>query len=462
MNPAAATVARSHPRWLSPVVVALLVAAAQLWLVALAGTDIPFHDQWDVEGGRLYPQWREGTLTADHLVAAHNEHRIVWTHLLNLVLFAANGDRWDPLVQQAAGALLHGTLAGLLVWLLGTVRGVPGWFSWVVGLVMLPLAAWHNALWGFQSQVYFVLLFSLLALWGLTKDGSGLGLTVGWITAVAAMLAMGAGLLIAPALLGLCGLHGLERRWTPGRVGASLILLLLAWCLFAPEPGHAELRSATLTGFLAALGRLAGWPHAGQPLAAIVMNLPMLLVIHGRLAGWRNREAGEDFLLTLGFWVWLLAGGLAWSRGGGAEFYAGVPSRYVDFLVLLPVVNLACLLLLLQSTRLRRHLSLTLAGCWLAFLMIGWLGISTEALRRVILPRALDRDAPVQLMQRFQRTGDANVFVGQARLLVPHPHLGSVQRVLDDPRMQGALPPSLQPETPLGPVSRIVRRLMGR
>ena len=65
-------------------------------------------------------------------------------------------------------------------------------------------------------------------------------------------------------------------------------------------------------------------------------------------------------------------------------------------------------------------------------------------------------------MQEFQRRGDAAVFTGQPRLLVPHPNLGSVTAVLDDPRLKGALPPSLQPERPLGPLSRAVRWLLGR
>ena len=462
MNPASAPAAPRWRRWLTPVLVALLVAAAQLWLVGAAGTDIPAYDQWDVEGGRLYPHWRDGTLTAGSLLEAHNEHRIVWTHLLNLALFAANGDRWDPLVQQAAGALLHGAVAGLLVGLLGTVPGLRGWFPWAVGLAMVPLAAWHNALWGFQSQVYLVLLFALPALYWLTQERRWPAWIAGWIAATAAMLAMGAGLLIAPAWLAWCGWRGLERRWHLGRVGGGLALLLVAWWLYVPVSAHAELRAGSPPAFLTALGRLAGWPHVGQPLAAIVMVLPMLLVIQGRLAGWRRAVAGEDFLLAVGCWVLLLAGGLAWSRGGGAEFRAGVPSRYVDLVILLPVVNLACLRLLLDSVRARRRLSLTLAGCWLGFLLVGWLGISAEAWRRVVVPLAREREVPAQLMREFRRGADADVYAGQARLLVPHPDLAAVRRVLDDPRMQGALPPSLQPEAQRGPLTRAVRRLLLR
>ncbi|MDQ5977052.1 MAG: hypothetical protein QG602_24, partial [Verrucomicrobiota bacterium] len=156
-------------------------------------------------------------------------------------------------------------------------------------------------------------------------------------------------------------------------------------------------------------------------------------------------------------WGFLIATGAAWSRGGGGEFDAGVPSRYAEFMVLLPLANLGCVFALVRTVRQR-----WLAAAWVGFLLVGWAGLSAEVMRGIILPRARDREAPVRLVREFQRTGDAAVFAGQPRLLVPHPHPESVRAVLTDPRMKGALPPSLQPEQPMGPLSRGVRTLLGR
>jgi len=83
-------------------------------------------------------------------------------------------------------------------------------------------------------------------------------------------------------------------------------------------------------------------------------------------------------------------------------------------------------------------------------------------MRGIILPRAHDREAPVRLLREFQLTGDPAVYAGQPRLLRPHPDLPVVQAVLQDPRLQGRLPPSLQPERPTGPLSRAARGLLGR
>jgi hypothetical protein len=126
-------------------------------------------------------------------------------------------------------------------------------------------------------------------------------------------------------------------------------------------------------------------------------------------------------------------------------------------MLLLPLANLGCVIALVHTARQR-----WLAAAWGGFLLVGWAGISAEVMRGIILPRASDRETPVRLVREFQRTGDAAVFIGQPRLLVPHPNPESVRAVLTDPRMREALPPSLQPGQPMGPLSRGVRTLLGR
>jgi hypothetical protein len=55
------------------------------------GDDLPLDDQWNSEGAWMYPRVLDGTFNVHELFAPHNEHRIVWTHLLNLALFKMNG-----------------------------------------------------------------------------------------------------------------------------------------------------------------------------------------------------------------------------------------------------------------------------------------------------------------------------------------------------------------------------------
>lgn len=383
-------------------------------------------------------------------------------------LLQANGGQWDPLFQQASNAVLHGVVAGLVVWL-GTVGlGAVGVSVVVIILVLAfaPLAGWHGALWGLQSQVYFVIGFSVLSLALLGRAERSPGRTVGGLAAgVSALFAMGPGALVAVALLGLTVLRTAASRRVDRSAWSlawpALVLLALAVALRVSEPAHDRLGAATVPQFLAAAAQMLGWPHVGQPLAALVLNLPLLVLVGGRLLHRRSAVEGEDFVLLVAGWSAGIGLATAWVRGGSDELAVGVPSRYVDFVVLLPLANLWCLYHLTKAARTARKGAVRwVAAAWCAFLFVGWLGLSAQVMRGLIVPRARDREAPVRLMQAFQQTGDPAVFAGQPRLLVPHPSLDSVKAVLEDPRMQGVLPPSLQLEQPQGPLSRFVRWLL--
>ena len=458
-------------RWLLATLVFGIVTSAQLWLVAAAGTDIPYQDQWDAEGSSLYPLWQDGTLEIGDVLRPHNEHRIIWTKLLDLALFTING-QWDPLVQLAVGALLRGAIAtvlvvGLLAEGVGRAASVVG--ICVVSLTFLPHLGWFNALWGFQSQVYFSVFFSVLALlWLGTGVVTQPRLMAGFFSGVAAQLAMSAGAFVPVAVLGVVGLRFLERRaWKQADLAVAipcLLLLALAVALRVDVPAHATLQTRSAVDWLTVFLRIAAWPHDSQPLAAFALNAPVVLLVANRV--WRASRTdgpGEDFALLLAGWALAGAAAVAWFRSGGGEFYHGVPSRYVDFFVLLPIANTwAAFLLVRQVAGKSRTLARACAGGWIAFLFIGWLGLSAQTIRGLILPRVRDREAPVRLAVAFQHSHDPQVFTGQWRVIVPHPSPSSVSQVLNDPRMVGVLPPSLQPDRPMGPLSRVVRWVLRR
>ncbi len=443
----------------------LAVLVPQLVLVAACGTDIPFHDQWNIEGQWLYPAWRDGTLTFSGLVQAFNEHRILWTHLLNLGLFTVNG-QWDPLVQLVAIAVLRAACAAGLVWAVAKEFSLRGRVvvSAVVAVAFLPHLSWHNVLWGIESHAYFALGFSMIALRLLGAEAaSPPRRAIGALVGIAGLFAMGPAALAPVALLGRALLRAIERRriaWSDA--GIAALLLALALMLRVEVPDHAKLQAHGLGEFLAAAGRVLGWPHAQTPLAAILVNAPLLLLLGLRLARRRTAARGEDFIVLLGGWSVAIALVTAWARGGSAELASGLPSRYVDFIVLLPLANLwAAVTLARETLSPRRPLAALVASAWGAFLLAGWVGLSAEVMRGLVLPRARDREAPVRLMRAYQASGDAAVFAGQPLLLIPHPNIAAVRTVLDDPRMKGALPPSMQPEQPMGPLSRGTRALLG-
>lgn len=445
----------------------LLVAAAQLWLVGGIGTDIPILDQWDAEGANLYPAFIDGSLTWHRLVQAHNEHRIVFTQLWNLGLFVVNG-AWDPLVQLFAGVVLRAGCAGLLAAVFAGRRGGmwtgAGWAA-VLAVAYLPMLSWHNVLWGFQSSVWFSLglVTAALALWG-GAEGSSRRLWLAWVLGAAAQFAMGPGLLVPVALVGWIGLRLYERR---GRLDRGLLfeclgaagLLAGAILQFLSMPVYSGLVARGVAQWLWVFARVLAWPHTDNPAAALVMNAPLagLLLLRLSRLEWRRKEDGP--VLVLGFWVIALAGATAWSRGGEAgELVFGLPSRYVDLVVVLPLANLWCAYRLVSGISERRRsfarLGMALFG---GFLAVGLAGQIAVTMHDVIMPRFRNPAAPVRLAIAYHRTWNPAVYDRQPRFYRLHDDLGRANAVLQDRRLLGRLPPSFQPELPLGPLSRAVR-----
>lgn len=463
-----ATQLRSPREWRLPLAVFVGVFVPQVVLVALAGTDIPFHDQWNIEGQWLYPAWRDGTLTLAGLLQPFNEHRILWTHLLNLGLLVANG-QWDPLVQMVAIAVLRAGCAAGLAW--QVAKGTTGLARFAVAagvtLAFLPLLAWHNVLWGIESHAYFSLGLGLITLVLLGSESVKAARAMGGLAVgIAGLFAMGPNGLVPVVLLGLASLRAIEQRRVRPEAMVALwpvvILFGLAVVLRTHVPTHAALQARGAGEFLAVAGRVLSWPHGTGGLAALLLNAPLVALVVLRALQKRSAAHGEDFVVLVGGWGALLGLGTAWMRGGSPEMAGGLPSRYVDFVVLLPLANAWCAVVLAGELAKRgKTVARVVAGAWGAFLLLGWLGLSAEVIRGLVLPRARDREAPVRLMRAYQTSGDAAVFSGQPLLLVPHPNLESVRAVLEDPRLRGALPPSLQPDERPGALSRAARGLLG-
>ena len=99
----------------------LVVLGAKLWVVQLYGSPLPLWDQW-YEAHRFFRPWMEGHLTWQALFAAHNEHRILLTRLLDMGVIWLNG-RWEPMVQMTINAFIHAAfVCGLAILPVGFSR----------------------------------------------------------------------------------------------------------------------------------------------------------------------------------------------------------------------------------------------------------------------------------------------------------------------------------------------------
>lgn len=292
----------------------LVVAGVRLWLVASFGSVMPLLDQWDDEAGRIFKPYLEGTLGFRQLFAAHNEHRPVLGRLLALALLIVN-DQWDARVQMAANALLAALAAVAVAWvavkLIGQRNGtfvLPAVACWFC----LPFA-WENTTWAFQSSLYFLALFSILALWGLVAHPPFTrGWTAGAIATVLACLTIGSGFLAAAAVLVIAALRLITRRtplreWLP-TTGFCSVVVALGLALRVHVPDHDALRPASVMEWMNVFARGLAWPFTQRAAASLFVWLPVatLTVFYFRrkaalLA--RDTVGRAEVILAIAGWV---------------------------------------------------------------------------------------------------------------------------------------------------------------
>ena len=176
---------RGHVGWVLSLF--LMGLGFKFAMVLKSDSPVPYLDQWEAEAINTYLPWFHHTLSFGDLFEAHNEHRIFWTKIYDLALLLLNR-QWDSELQMTLNAVLHcGALAGF-GWLMARLMGKENWpFIWLPLMLTLALPfAWENTLAGFQSQFYFMLIFSLLTIWllGLNEPWS-----VRWILGIVAGVA---------------------------------------------------------------------------------------------------------------------------------------------------------------------------------------------------------------------------------------------------------------------------------
>lgn len=416
------------------------VLGARLWLVRSAGSPVPYWDQWDAEALGLYRPWLTGTLDWAGLFAPHNEHRIGLTRLADLLLFSAAG-AWNPWTQLILNALLHAACA---VGLLLAVRSANELAARPLAAIPLAVlfavpAGWQNALWGFQSQVCFGDLLTVLALAGLAGAPlRSFRWWAGWCCALLALFTNAGGLLTATAALPAVALakdRGTNWRAVLAPLLAVAAVVAAGAALHTNVPAHAALRAADAAQFLAVLLRSLAWPWVETPWAAFLMQAPALCLLGKRIRDRSLPDATDRVLLALVLWAALHAAVTAWSRGAGLP--DGRPlSRYQDPLVLGTAAQLLILLRLAAAGRSARIAALLWSGCLLA----GLLTLTTHVLT-VNLPFKRRQDAVgLAQIRAYLDTRDPATLSQGAGPAPLHPDPAVVRRVLDDPVLASTLP----------------------
>ncbi|HBK44980.1 MAG TPA: hypothetical protein DDZ67_00805 [Xanthomonadaceae bacterium] len=429
---------------LAGVVFACALGSHLLYVYHFAAA-IPFWDQWDAEGRGLLRPWIEGTLRPAALFQPHNEHRIFPTRLLTLLVFELNGGTWNNLAETYVNALLYGSIPAFMAYMVGRADGTRGTrivvLCTILVFALLPYG-WENTLVGFQSQFYFVLLFTLPALALLAFRPEGLGaLVLSLVLVAASALTMASGLLAGLAAAGIVALNLVNRRIVWDQALLSWVLLaavaVIAYWKIPQIEGHQVLKASSLQEFAHAMLVAIAWPSGRLSILTPLIWAPAVLGIATMLFRRASATSIDYFMAGCVGWAMLQCAAIAHGRGHEMQ---QVPSRYSDLLV--PGL---------------------IASVWFAGRLWQWAGsgkmiIPARALATLsitALAIALVARVPTDMAQMRERhylsliqTENVSAYLrdGDPRHLqqplmhVPYPDANRLQGYLDDPILRTVLP----------------------
>jgi len=423
---------------------ATILFGSKLWLIGTYGNATPYWDQWDAEAANLYKPFLEGGLGWADLFSPHNEHRIFTTRLLALALLTLNGI-WNPLLQMVVNAVLHIVTLGFGITLLTRVIGrnhLPTLLLFSLVLFSVPYA-WENTLAGFQSQFYFVLLFSIACLWlTVTQHPLSAGWWAGVVCAMFAFLSMASGI-CAPAAAAIVSLlfYAMGLRRTHKQLIAAAILAGLAAIGIALSPSlphHAALKAASFPQFLHALAAILGWPISS--FAVLIVNLPALVFVGVML--WKRPPANSRnwFLLALVVWTLGQAVTIAYGRAVGNR-----SSRYLDLFAIGILVNFVCSIANAQGSVGKRY-SWTIPGVavWASIVLIS---LGMYAGRHIPADLSAKRDTGLAQeinTRAYLATGDFKHLEDKPYLHVPYPDSKRLASILASPDIRAILPANIR------------------
>ena len=412
-----------------------IVFGAKVVIISNFGSSVPFWDQWDGQADILYRPWFEGTLRWTDLFINHNEHRIFTTRVLSLLLLYLNKGVWDPMFEMYVNAALHTGALVLLLFLLqkGLQAGTLYTVFFFASLLFAVPYGHENTLAGFQAQFYFLLLFSFIFLWAVTRFGMGskLWLPVIVFTAILSFFSLASGALTIAA-----GVGTLVTRWLCGiqRTRSTFLLILLLIAAFAIAlyftpvvPHHAGLKAKSLLDLTIAILSATGGGVLYIPVAVFMIRQ------------FQKKPSAFDhswFVFALCLWVVGQIIAIAYGRSTGV-----LSSRYLDLFAIGLLLNGYCLLLMLQeavSGKLLKNSALL----WL-FLVVGGIGFFIPSIAKEIGEKKAACLRYEDNVRGYLETGEITFLTKAPYEEIPYPDAMRLKSFLDNKTISSILTPAV-------------------
>lgn len=321
------------------------VLGARWGLIARFGVDVPFMDQWDGELERLYFKALDHTLTLGDFFLPANEHRILFTRLLNLAVFWVEGARMKNVAVMYCQAVV--SVVPVFTFAYALNRSVIRPLSTaLLGVVFVFPMGWENLFWAYQSQVYFAIAFASLGLLFIARPKLpvwpiALCTALGAVNTAAAMFTAA-----TAAVAAIFRWWETRERLFLGKAALFALFSFAASRLIWHNPGHVIYQAKSAGQFLEVFWQYLSWPSDPWPaiglLTWIALGACTVAVFLRKSDPERYEQRFGMFALI---WVAMVAVAGSYARA------AGIGSRYFDYLILLYAAAILVSAPLLDSVR---------------------------------------------------------------------------------------------------------------
>lgn len=413
----------------------LIVFGAMLATVDIFGSSIPYTDEWDAEANWLYRLFEQGDLGFGEIAAPHFGHRLILTRLTSLGLYVLNGG-WDPQLQMIVNGLLHALICAVLVGFIVQRTDGPYRTPAAVATIILFTVpfSWLSILVAFQTQFYFMLLFSILAL----KHLSSSRYLAGYSFAALAMLSMTPGALLLPAYIFTLIVSTLRHRYISreqlGQIAiCSAVFIFFVWHL--PETTADDAYHAgNLYDFFVTVFYALYWPIRLEHWVGLIIYAPFVLLLIKAL-----RHSGVPiFLLALGGFITLQILAMGYFRGG---LNIPIPNRYWEILIVGIWLNGMSLFFIMRNSLSRPVKAFAFA--WMFVAIVGLSATAFESFSEGLPGRKAESLTTQSLITEYLETGNREVFAGFSIYEVSYPDTERLIDILNQPVVRDLLPGSL-------------------
>jgi hypothetical protein len=437
---------KTSPVFLYYFAFASFIFGTKLWLIGKFGNATPFWDQWDAEADFLYKPFIDGTLKFADLLAPHNEHRILTTRLLALLELTINGI-WNPLLQMVVNSVLHIIVLVVVIGFIIRVIGrnyLPALLLFSAVLFALSYS-WENTLAGFQSQFYFVLLFSIVSLWlTTTHEPFSFWWLGGFFCSILAFFSLASGIfcMAAAAAIGIIFYLFRFRRTYQQLAAAALFsgLFIVGVALTPVLAEHQFLKAGSASQFITALFHILWWPSPVLFLG-LYQNSPVLLFA---ILMFKQKPDVHDkkwFFTALLIWILGTASSIAYGRALNP-----ISSRYLDLFSISVLISFSCFLLILKESS-GKWKKWTLFGLIIWILSLGvCLQIYKERPTRAALRGKQEKNIAEEInTKNYVATGYLDNLRNKPSEDIPYPSPERLVSILDSPEIRNILPANIAP-----------------